>query len=309
MNLNEQLKLYGFDNELFEFVNFYKRKKLPNKILISGKKGIGKYTLAYHFINFILSEEDEEMYDLDHCQININSKSYNLLKNNVHPNFYKISKLNDKKNIEISQIRELKKFINKSSFNNKLKIVLIDDVECLSNSAANSLLKLIEEPNSNVQFVLIYDNSKYLLDTIKSRCIEFKIKFKDVFIEDIVDQFYKKKIFHEIDNDFKGKYFTPKNFINLIEFCYINKIELKSLRLKNLIDFIFKNKLYINKSFQLEELKLYMEIYLLSNQRSSNDKFFLEKVYILNKKFSNLVKYNLDTETFFLEFNSNFNYE
>ena len=42
---------------------------------------------------------------------------------------------------------------------------------------SNALLKIIE-PNNNVQFILVFDNSKFLLDTIRSRCIEFKVHLK-----------------------------------------------------------------------------------------------------------------------------------
>ena len=48
-----QLKLYGLENNLNELIKLYDNKKLPNKILLSGQKGIGKCTLAYHLINYI----------------------------------------------------------------------------------------------------------------------------------------------------------------------------------------------------------------------------------------------------------------
>ena len=50
MNLNpsSQLSLYGHHFEFCNFIDLYKNLKLPNKILLSGEKGIGKSTLAYH---------------------------------------------------------------------------------------------------------------------------------------------------------------------------------------------------------------------------------------------------------------------
>ena len=55
MNLNpaKQTILYGHHFEFCNFIGLYKNKKLPNKILLSGEKGIGKSTLAYHIINRI----------------------------------------------------------------------------------------------------------------------------------------------------------------------------------------------------------------------------------------------------------------
>ena len=56
-NLNpiNQTKLYGLDSYFNELVKFYNQGKYPNKILFSGQKGIGKSTLAYHFINYVLT--------------------------------------------------------------------------------------------------------------------------------------------------------------------------------------------------------------------------------------------------------------
>ena len=301
MKAIEQTKLYGLKNDIRNLINIYDNGKLPNKILISGIKGIGKSILAYHFINYILSIEDNHKYNVDLCEIHNKNKSFNLLKNKTNPNFYEIIKLNDKKNIEISQIRNLNNFINKSSFNNKLKLVLIDDLEFLSNAASNALLKIIEEPNNNVQFILVFDNSKFLLDTIRSRCIEFKVHLKKEFIKTIVDNYFDRDVYDYIPKDFKNKYYTPRDYINLIKFCEINKIELENINIKQLIEFILKNKIYKNKSLHINEFKLYFETYLLNVDLISKDNFFLEKVFLLNKKFSDLKKFNLDMESFFLE--------
>jgi len=53
MNLSpiNQQYLYGHQSIFSIFIDLYKNKKLPNKILLSGEKGIGKSTLAYHIIN------------------------------------------------------------------------------------------------------------------------------------------------------------------------------------------------------------------------------------------------------------------
>ena len=55
MNLSpsNQLRLFGHHNVLQKFVNLYLAKKLPNKILLSGEKGIGKSTLVNILVNFI----------------------------------------------------------------------------------------------------------------------------------------------------------------------------------------------------------------------------------------------------------------
>ena len=72
MNLkpSENTKIYGIENFFNELVGLYKQKKMPNKILLSGKKGSGKSTLAYHLINYILSEYEEDKYNLENFCIN-----------------------------------------------------------------------------------------------------------------------------------------------------------------------------------------------------------------------------------------------
>ena len=83
MNLDpaNQLSLYGHHSEFCNFINLYKNKKLPNKILLSGEKGIGKSTLAYHIINRILSFDEDHPYDEKNFQINHENKSYKLILN------------------------------------------------------------------------------------------------------------------------------------------------------------------------------------------------------------------------------------
>ena len=51
-----QTRLFGLSKFFIQFVNLFNKGKLPNKILLSGHKGLGKSTLSYHFINYVLFE-------------------------------------------------------------------------------------------------------------------------------------------------------------------------------------------------------------------------------------------------------------
>ena len=134
-----QLSLFGFKNNIDFFVSLYNEKKLPNTIIISGAEGLGKSTFAYHFINFIVSKNETYAYDLKNLKINELNKSYKLIINNIHPNFFLVDILKGKKNIDINQIRKMISYTNTTSFNLNKKIVLIDDVEYLNTSSTNSL--------------------------------------------------------------------------------------------------------------------------------------------------------------------------
>ena len=303
--LPEKQNLLLGHNALFnEIISLFKSSKLPNKILFTGKKGIGKTVLTYHLINFILSIDEENSYDLQNKTINIDNRSFNLLLNSTHPNFYKIKKKHDSKNIEIAQIRELNSFINKSSFNNKLKIILIEDSEFLSTNASNSLLKLIEEPNKNIQFILVNDSSKEILETIKSRCINFRVNLDEKYCPDIINSYFNENIFDKINIDFKIRYFSPFNYINLVEIGKELNIDIKYMDIETLMRNILTKYLNVKKIIEIVDFKIYLEIFFLKliKIRKDTNIYFLAKYF--NKKYSYIERYNLDFEPFLIELNS-----
>ncbi len=175
MNLKpiNQTNLYGLENNLIELIKLYNNKNLPNKILLSGDKGCGKCTLAYHLVNFLLSKDEQFSYDIENFKINKDNKSYKLTINGSNPNLSIIDTFDKKKNIDINQIRELILNLNKSSLNNKERFIIIDNIETLNVNAINALLKNLEEPPENTFFILI-NNNKSILPTLKSRCINFR---------------------------------------------------------------------------------------------------------------------------------------
>ena len=170
-----QLSLYGYEKNFNIFKELLKKNYLPNVILLNGQKGIGKATFAYHFINYLLSLNEDCNYSLSNFKINPENKSYKLILNNSHPNFFLLEKFQENENIKIDQVRNLINFLNKTAYSKGVKIVLIDGAEVLNINSSNALLKALEEPSINTFFFIINDNSKKIIDTIKSRCIEFKI--------------------------------------------------------------------------------------------------------------------------------------
>ena len=294
-------KLYGYKSLFYEFVDIYNRKRLPNKILFSGKKGIGKSTFALHFINYIFSENEKNRYILDSCSIDINNKSYKLISQNIHPNFYYINKQYDKKYIEISEIRNLNNFINKSSFNDNLKIVLIDDIEYLSTSASNSLLKIVEEPNNNVQFILIQDSAKFVLDTIKSRCIKFNFNLQDKFKTEIINNYFQDISFENLSDEFKNIYLSISDTINIIEFCIEEKLNTNQMSIEDLLKYIFKKNIFKSQKINNLNIKVLLEIYLYNIFKKNKSSELYKLINFYNKKYNDVIKYNLDLETYYLE--------
>ena len=152
-NPYNQTRLLGLDKYISELIDLFEKEILPNKILLSGLKGIGKSTLAYHLVNYSLSKDEEFSYDKINFKINENNQSFKTIQNKSNPNFILIDIHADKKSIDINQIRNLILNLNKSSFNKKPRFVLIDNIEYLNINSVNALLKILEEPNDNAHFI------------------------------------------------------------------------------------------------------------------------------------------------------------
>ena len=172
-----QLRLFGFEDYFNFFVKLYDKNKLPNSLLFSGPKGLGKSTFVYHIVNYLLSKSEERNYSVKDFAIDENNLSYKLLNTNTHPNFFLIENKIQEKDIKIDQIRDLLKFLSKSTYSRDLKLIMIDNAENLNINSSNALLKAIEEPNNNTFFFIIHNSASKILETIKSRCTEFKFLF------------------------------------------------------------------------------------------------------------------------------------
>jgi len=307
MNLkpSENTKIYGMENFFNELADLYKQKKMPNKILLSGKKGSGKSTLAYHLINYILSENENCKYNLENFNINKDNKSYKLLQNNSHPNFYLIDLLTEKKSIDVGQIREMISYTNKSTFNNMAKFILIDNVENLNKNSVNALLKIIEEPNENIFFILINNSEKNILPTLKSRCLTFRISLTFNESIDISNSILKKNILDYINYDLVSYYNSPGEIIGLFNFAEEKSINLKDHTISSFINLIIENNYYKkNKPVKVLLINL-IELFFLKKYMITNTKFLLINFYhIFIKKIYDTEKFNLDEESLFLEFKS-----
>ena len=302
MNLNPltQINLFEHKEVFNQLYKLSKNDTLPNKILLSGEKGIGKSTLAYHLINLVLSENEEHPYDFEKNKINPDNKSYKLILNKSNPNFYLIDVLEEKKNIDINQIRELIINLNKSSFNNKKRFVLIDNIELLNLNSINALLKILEEPNENINFILI-NNNKRVLPTLKSRCLNFKVFLtKDQSIR-IVNQLLNDDINTIINNKLFDYYATPGKLFKLIKLSEEYDLDLAKFDLNTTLTTIIKDKIYKKDKSITEIIYSFIELYFRDNISIENISLLKSYHYFL-EKINNTKIYNLDEETLFMEF-------
>ena len=295
-------ELSTFKKEINFISNLYVNRKLPQTILFTGEKGIGKLNVAYHLINFILSKDEDNEYCITTNKINPNNKTYNLLINNIHPNLFLISLKDKKKSIDIEQIKNMKNFLNITSFSNKPKIVLIDGSEYLNLSSSNSLLKSLEENLNNVFFILIHDIKKNLLTTIKSRCVQFKFFLNNEDCEKRINEILDNQ-FNDLSSDFKNKYISPLFFKSLLEYCNKNNLQINDINLDNLLSDILKKKDYKKNEFVLKNFFLLIQLFMykkIKKEQNNNKYFYLLKYF--TQRFDDVAKFNLDFESYVLEF-------
>ena len=179
---------------------------------------------------------------------------------------------------------------------------MIDNIELLTKNASNSLLKLLEEPPENLYFILIHDNSYRILETIKSRSINFKINFTNKSIIQITKKIIGEEDFSTINNTYLKMYNSIGDLVFLNNFAKKYEINIESYTIKELLNYIISKKLYKKDPelnifiYKLIHFLLFETFYL-----SKDNKIYdLYKYFIL--KMNNTIKYNLDIESLFFEF-------
>jgi len=212
---SKTLVLKGLDNYFDELIRLYNKNNLPKVTLLSGKKGSGKLTLINHFIQYCF---DKESYDLEKKSIKSNSIIFNKRLNNIFPNVM-IVKNEWPNKVKIDDIRIVKQTLLKSTFDEKPRFIIFDDVELMNNNCANALLKIIEEPSINNFFVLINNNQTKLLETIASRCLINKIFINNSerikTIEYLINFYNLEVVVDYLNSDITPGNFLRYNFISL----------------------------------------------------------------------------------------------
>lgn len=162
--------------------------RLHHGWLFTGPEGVGKFTTALHFARRLLAEASGLSPDTPGLDVPLSHPIARLVDAGSHPDLLIIERLpsDDKlaakprsewpedvdraRSIKVSQIRDLNGvFATKAAMSNR-RVVVIDEAETLEISAANALLKRLEEPPHGTIFLLVAHSAGRLLPTIRSRC-------------------------------------------------------------------------------------------------------------------------------------------
>jgi DNA polymerase-3 subunit delta' len=172
-----------------------KRERMPHALLIHGPQGIGKLQLAERFAQSLLCESGDARGEP--CGVCPGCRWFAA---DSHPDFRHVepealarqSAAADESDepvpargakpsleIKVDQVRALDDFLNLQSHRGGRRVALIHPAEAMNPNAANALLKGLEEPPGQAQFILVSHRPARLLATIRSRCVAVPVPMPD----------------------------------------------------------------------------------------------------------------------------------
>ena len=237
---------------------------------------------------------------LKNFEINPESSTFKTILNKTNPNLITVDIDSNKKAIDIDQIRNLISDLNKT-FLIKTRFVLIDNIEFLNINSINAMLKILEEPNENINFILIHNNKK-ILSTLLSRCINLKINLTHKDYLKISNQLVNKDLNQVISKDLINYYSSPGEIYSLVVFSQKNNLDLSNLDLKNFLRILIEEKYYKKNIFINNIIYNYIELYF-RELNTSFSKLINEKYNYFIKRIADTKTYNLDKESLLIEFN------
>ena len=295
--------LIGIDNYFNELVTLYNSNTFPKILLLSGKKGSGKFTLVVHLLNYIFSKNT---YNLKEKSFDLESSFHNKLINNLSENVIFL-KHKESENIKIENIRNLKSTISKHSINNKSRFIILDDVEKYNINSSNALLKILEEPSENNFFILIDNKENKIIETISSRAIKMNIFLTKVQKKKIIQFFLQKNKIKSIMN-FDYLDISPGLFLEYNHLLSKNNVheELNfTEKIEKILNLYKKNKdqKLISLAINITESHFFYLYRKNVNRPIELNEIKNKIIYLIN----NFVKYNLNLKTVFNSIKSQFN--
>lgn len=164
------LHLQGHQTPLEAFRKSLDGGRLPHAWLITGSPGIGKATFAFRLARMILGGEEAD------------SPAGRRISAATHADLLVVSRSFDEKKqryrgeIVADEVRPINAFLRRTAAEGGWRVVIVDGAEWLNRSAANALLKILEEPPAQAVLLLTSSAPGRLLPTIRSRCRRLELE-------------------------------------------------------------------------------------------------------------------------------------
>ncbi|WP_377189770.1 DNA polymerase III subunit delta' [Ruegeria meonggei] len=178
----ETRQLFGQAAAEQAFLSAYTSERLHHGWLLTGPRGVGKATLAWRIARFLLATPPAEEDGLfgappppETLAIAPDHPVTHRIQAGAEPGLAAITRsVNDqgrlRGEIVVDDIRKLGKFFGLSSADGGRRVVIVDSADEMNVSAANALLKMLEEPPARTTLLLVSHQPSRLLPTIRSRC-------------------------------------------------------------------------------------------------------------------------------------------
>ncbi|MBB5335479.1 DNA polymerase III subunit gamma/tau [Pectinatus brassicae] len=172
--------LVGQDHISHTLAQAIKTGKIGHAYLFSGPRGTGKTSTAKILAKALNCEHGPTAKPCNKCS------NCSKINNNTFMDVYEIDAASNR---GIDEIRDLRETVKYAPVDGKYKVYIIDEVHMLTSEAFNALLKTLEEPPSNVVFILATTEVHKVPTTIQSRCQRYD--FKRITKKDIQKQLEK----------------------------------------------------------------------------------------------------------------------
>lgn len=166
-----------------KLLHAYRIGRLHHAWLLTGPRGVGKATLAYRFARFLFRNPDPSLVSgsakLDNDPTDV---VYARVAAGGHPDLLAIERAYDprsnriKSEIAVDVAREATLFFSRTAGEGGFRICIVDPVDDLNPEAANSLLKVLEEPPQRSLFLLLANAPGGILATLRSRSIRLDLR-------------------------------------------------------------------------------------------------------------------------------------
>ncbi len=156
-----------------------KKGKIAQAYLFSGPESVGKFTLARLFAECLINAIDTTLLYSNVVQVGEVRKNNLVDLAIIKPEKEEKKGVVKEKDIPIKQMREAQKFLLTYPLWGKYKVLIIDNAHRMTGSAQNSLLKILEEPNSTSIIILVTHQLEKIFPTLKSRCRRINFSLVD----------------------------------------------------------------------------------------------------------------------------------